>query len=120
VDIIPSSKDESGILRAYTERRGIVAVLNLEREKYGREAHDLSYTFQGYDIKSGPILIEVKAFKNTSYKSIQLTQNEYQTLCKEENYHIYVVEEAWSDNPKINIINEPKEIHFTRQSENII
>jgi hypothetical protein len=119
-DIVPSSKDESGILRAYTERRGIVAVLNLEREKYGREAHDLSYTFQGYDIKSGPILIEVKAFKNTSYKSIQLTQNEYQTLLKEENYHIYVVEEAWSDNPKINIINEPKEIHFTRQSENII
>jgi hypothetical protein len=30
------------------------------------------------------------------------------------------VEEAWSDNPKINIINEPKEIHFTKQSENII
>jgi len=85
--LFPRSKDESGILRAYTERRDIVAVLNLEREKYGIEAHNLSSTFQDYDIKSEAILLEVKAFNNTSYRSMQLTQNEYQTLLKEENYY---------------------------------
>jgi hypothetical protein len=119
-DIIPSSNDEAGILRAYTERRGVMAVLKLEKEKHQREAYDVSYEFQGYDVKSEPTLIEVKAFRNSSYKPIQLTQNEYQTLNKEENYQIYVVEEAWDNIPKINIINEPKKILFTKQSKDII
>ncbi|MEM2614263.1 MAG: hypothetical protein QXO15_08600, partial [Nitrososphaerota archaeon] len=64
--------------------------------------------------------IEVKAFRDTSYKSIQLTENEYQTLINEENYQIYVVEEAWDKIPKINVIENPKEIHFIKQSKDII
>ncbi len=119
-DLTHSGNDEAGILRAYTERRGIMAVLKIEKEKHQREAFDVSYEFQGYDVKAEPILIEVKAFKDSSYKPIQLTQNEYQTLNKEENYHIYVVEEAWDNIPKINIINEPRKIFFTKQSKDTI
>ncbi|MEM4474194.1 MAG: hypothetical protein QXY75_04360 [Candidatus Bathyarchaeia archaeon] len=119
-DVTPSSNDEAGILRAYTERRGIIAAIKIEREKYGREAIDVSYNFQGYDIKSENLLIEVKAFRDTPYKPIQLTENEYQTLINEENYQIYVVEEAWDKIPKINIIENTKEIFFTKQSRDII
>ncbi|MBC7113793.1 MAG: DUF3883 domain-containing protein, partial [Candidatus Methanomethyliales bacterium] len=120
IDLTHSSNDEAGILRAYTERRGIMAVLKMEKEKHQREAHDVSYEFQGYDIKAESTLIEVKAFRNPSYKPIQLTQNEYQTLNKEENYNIYVVEEAWDNIPKISIINEPRKIFFTKQSKDVI
>ncbi|MDH5806583.1 MAG: DUF3883 domain-containing protein [Candidatus Verstraetearchaeota archaeon] len=98
----------------------MMAVLKLEKEKHQREAFDVSYEFQGYDIKAEPILIEVKAFRDSSHKSIQLTQNKYQTLNKEENYHIYIVEEAWDNIPKINIINEPRKILFTKQSKDTI
>lgn len=56
----------------------------MEKEKHQREAYDVSYEFQGYDIEAEPILIEVKAFRDSSYKPIQLTQNEYQTLTKKK------------------------------------
>ncbi len=117
--VSPSSSDEAGILKAYTERRGIMAVLKLEKEKYQREAFDVSYEFRGYDVKSN-VPIEVKAFRNSSYKPIQLTQNEYQALSKEENYQIYVVEEAWDNIPKISIISEPRKLLFVKQSKDAI
>jgi len=119
-DIIPSVADEAGILRAYTERRGVMAVLKLEKEKHCREAFDVSYEFFGYDVKSEPHLIEVKAFKDSAFKPLQLTENEHETMNKEENYHIYVVEDAWDDIPKIHIINDPKKIPFTKQSKDIL
>ncbi|HKZ93756.1 MAG TPA: hypothetical protein VJ249_04140 [Candidatus Bathyarchaeia archaeon] len=39
---------------------------------------------------------------------------------KEENYHVYVVEEAWDNIPKINIINDPKKMPFTKQSRDVL
>ena len=112
--------DEANILKAYTERRGIMATIKLEKEKYNRDAYDISYEFQGYDIKSDQYLIEVKAFKDATYKPLQLTKNEYETMNKEENYEIYVIEEAWDQIPKINIITNPKEIPFTKQNRDIL
>jgi len=120
VDIVPSVADEASIQRAYTERRGIMAVLKLRKEKQKREAFDVSYEFLGYDVKSEPHLIEVKAFKDSAYKPLQLTQNEYETMNKEENYHIYVVEEAWDKIPKINVIPDPQKIPFTKQSRDTL
>jgi len=114
-EVNPSSADEAGILRAYTERRGVMATIKLERNK-GKEAFDQSYEFHGYDVKSDSYLIEVKAFKDSMYKAIQLTENEYETMNKEENYCIYVVEDAWDDIPKINMIYEPKRLLFVKQS----
>jgi hypothetical protein len=119
-DILPSSTDEAGILRAYTERRGVIAVLKYEKEKHQREAFDVSYEFPGYDVKSEPHLIEVKAFKDSTFKSLQLTANEYETMNKEENYHLYVVEEAWDNIPKVNIINDPKKMPFAKQSRDVL
>ena len=119
-EVTPSTTDEANILKAYTERRGIMATIKLEKEKYNREAYDISYEFQGYDIKSDQYLIEVKAFKDATYKPLQLTKNEYETMNKEENYEIYVIEEAWDQIPKINIIKNPKEIPFTKQNRDIL
>ena len=39
---------------------------------------------------------------------------------KEENYHIYVVEEAWDKIPKINVIPDPQKIPFTKQSRDTL
>lgn len=64
-DLTHSNNDEANILRAYTERRGVIAALKLEREKHKREAFDVSYEFQGYDVKAEPKLIEVKAFRDS-------------------------------------------------------
>jgi len=119
-DITPSATDEANIQKAYTERRGIMAVLKFQKEKQKREAFDVSYEFYGYDIKSELYPIEVKAFKDSAYKPLQLTRNEYETMNKEENYHIYIVEEAWDKIPKINIIPSPQKIPFTKQSRDIL
>ena len=119
-DVTISTTDEAGILKAYTERRGIMAVIKLEKEKQGREAFDVSYEFYGYDIKSDPYLIEVKAFKDSAYKPLQLTKNEYETMNREENYNLYIVEEAWDKIPKINIIENPNKIPFIKQTRDIL
>ena len=113
-EVNPSSIDEAGVLRAYTERRGIMATLKYERET-NRDALDLSYDFVGYDVESKPYLIEVKAFRDAINKNIQLTKNEYETMNREENYKIYIIEDAWSDFPKLNIIEDPKNLPFTKQ-----
>jgi len=108
--------DEAGILRAYTERRGVIAALKLERERMGRDPVDVSYDFLGYDVKSDPYLVEVKAFKDSMNKVVQLTRNEYETMNKEENYCIYVVEDAWDNIPKVNVIQDPRGLIFALQS----
>jgi len=118
-DITLSGADEAGILRAYTERRGVMATIKLERNMKGRDAFDLSYDFQGYDVKSGPELIEVKAFRDSAYKAIELTKNEYETMNREENYRIYVVEDAWDDIPKVSIIADPRTLLFIRLDRTI-
>jgi hypothetical protein len=100
--------DEAGILRAYTERRGIVATENIVKEEYGVNARDVSYEFRGYDIEAGEKKIEVKAFRNGD-KTIELTENEYKKMY-EEGYEIFIVENAWNDNPKVNIIEDPKRL----------
>ncbi|MGB9760436.1 MAG: protein NO VEIN domain-containing protein [Thermoproteota archaeon] len=119
-DVTYSSSDEAGILRAYTERRGVMAVLKFEKEKNKKEAFDVSYEFKGYDVKAEPYLIEVKSFRDSAYKSLQLTQNEYKVMCEEENYRIYVVEEAWDKVPRVSIIDEPNKIYFKKQVKDII
>jgi hypothetical protein len=119
-EITYSSSDEAGILKAYTERRGIIAVLKFEKEKNKKEAFDVSYEFHGYDVKAEPNLIEVKSFKDSTYKPLQLTQNEYKVMCEKENYCIYVVEEAWDKVPKVNVIDEPDKIYFKKQVKDII
>ena len=112
--VMPAMEDDAGILRAYTERRGIMAALQFEKKHTGREPLDVSYEFVGYDIRSEPYLIEVKAFRDTA-STIELTENEYETMSREENYRLYIVEDAWSDIPKINIIENPHELLFTAQ-----
>jgi len=119
-EIVPSSSDEAGILRAYTERRGIISTIKFEMEKFGREAFDVSYDFVGYDVKSGEYLIEVKAFKDSVYKAIQLTKNEYETMNREENYRIYVVEDAWDNIPKINMIDNPASLLFVKRNKDVL
>jgi hypothetical protein len=120
VEVPVSSVDEAGILRAYTERRGVIAVLRLERERMGREPIDVSYDFVGYDVKSDPYLIEVKAFRDSINRAVQLTRNEYETMNKEDNYRIYVVEDAWDSIPKVNIIEDPRSLLFTLQSRTVL
>lgn len=112
--VSPNGADEAGILRAYTERRGIMATIMLEKNK-GKDPSDLSYESLGYDVRSDSYLIEVKAFKDSLYKVIRLTENEYKIMSKEENYCIYVVENAWSSTPRINIIYEPTRLLFVNQ-----
>ena len=109
--IVLSSLDAARIQKAYTERRGIMATIKFEQENK-REPIDLSYEFFGYDVKSSNYLIEVKAFRDSTTKNIQLTKNEYETLIKEEKYLIYVVEDAWDDIPKLNVIKNVKNLIF--------
>jgi len=119
-DVFPNGMDEAAILKAYTERRGIMATLKFEKEKKQREAFDVSYEFLGYDIKSEPYIIEVKAFKDSTIKSLELTKNEYETMNKEKDYYIYVIEEALDNILKINIISDPKKIFFIKQNRDIL
>ncbi|MER3469707.1 MAG: hypothetical protein C4314_07355 [Thermoflexus sp.] len=109
------------MLRSYTERRGIVATIKFERENRGREAKDQSYEFRGYDVGSDPDIIEVKAFRDAAIeKAIELTKNEYETMSKEDNYRIYVIEESWDDIPKVNVISDPKTMRFNRHVKNVL
>lgn len=121
MDISPSGADEAGILRSYTERRGIVATIKFERENRGREAQDQSYEFRGYDVRSDPDIIEVKAFRDAAIeKAIELTKNEYETMSNKDNYRIYVIEESWDDIPKVNVISDPKTMRFNRHVKDVL
>lgn len=107
-------QDKAGILKAYTERRGIVASQSLIRKEFALEPVDVSYEFKGYDIEAGNYKIEVKAFRDSIQKSIELTKNEYDTMMKEANYMLFIVENAWDDYPKVNVIKNPNELLFTK------
>jgi hypothetical protein len=111
----PDQSDEAGILRAYTERRGIVAAEYVVRGEYGVNACDVSYEFKGYDIEAGENKIEVKAFRNGMHKTIELTENEHEKMREIEGYKIFVVEDAWDDNPRVNVIEDPKSLILNKR-----
>jgi hypothetical protein len=111
----PDQSDEAGILRAYTERRGIVAAEYVVRGEYGVNACDVSYEFKGYDIEAGENKIEVKAFRDGMHKTIELTENEYEKMREIEGYKIFVVEDAWDDNPRVNVIEDPRSLILNKR-----
>ena len=113
--------DDAGILRAYTERRGIMAVLARE----GPRARDVSYEFLGYDVEVGHPLkyIEVKAFRDTGDKTVRLTEHEYEVMCSDDkgpDYWLYVVEEAWEEKPRVNMIREPRRLPFRKHDKQVL
>jgi hypothetical protein len=112
-------EDLSGILRSSTERRGILASEHVVRDEYKIEPRDVSYEFRGYDIEAGDYKIEVKAFRDGPYKSIELTENEYKAMNELESYTLFVVEDAWDKNPKVNIIRNPRELTLNKKERNI-
>jgi hypothetical protein len=112
-------EDLSGILRSYTERRGILASEYVVSNEYGAEPRDVSYEFLGYDIEAGDNRIEVKAFRDGLYKPIELTENEYRTMNELESYWLFVVEDAWDKNPKVNIIGNPRELTLNKKERHI-
>jgi hypothetical protein len=101
-------------LRSYTERRGILASEHVARDEYKIEPRDVSYEFRGYDIEVGDYKIEVKAFRDGLYKPIELTENEYRAMNELESYRLFVVEDAWAKNPKVNIIGKPRELTLNK------
>lgn len=107
-------QDKAGILKAYTERRGIVASQYIIKKELALEPFDVSYEFKGYDIEAGNYKIEVKAFRDSIQKNIELTKNEYDTMRKESNYMLFIVENAWDDYPIISIIKNPNELLFNK------
>lgn len=112
VDLSYDKRDKAGILRAYTERRGVVASQYVAKEEYGVDARDVSYEFKGYDLEAGDRKIEVKSFKDTGTpKTIQLTRNEYEKMCEISGYEIFIVENVWDDCPRVNII-DPRNLRF--------
>jgi hypothetical protein len=121
-DLSYDERDEAGIMRAYTERRGVVASQYVAKEEYGVDARDVSYEFKGYDVEAGDKKIEVKAFRDAGgLKTIVLTENEYEKMCEIEGYEIFVVEDAWDDKPRVNIINSKdlKDLKFDRKERSM-
>jgi len=119
IDLKYDHEDRAGILRAYTERRGILASEYVARNEYGAEPLDVSYEFLGYDIEAGHDRIEVKAFKDAIYKTIMLTKNEYEAMNKLESYRLFVVENAWDKNPKVNIIENARDLTLNKREKYI-
>jgi hypothetical protein len=107
-------EDSSWILRSYTERRGILASEHVARDEYKIEPRDVSYEFRGYDIEVGDYKIEVKAFRDGLYKPIELTENEFRAMNELESYRLFVVEDSWDKNPKVNIIGNPRELTLNK------
>ena len=97
----------SEIIKAYTERRGVVASKHVAEHKYMVVPRDVSYEFVGYDIDAGENKIEVKAFRGDG-RRIELTEHEYDVMQKQEHYRIFIVENAWERKPIVNIIEDPK------------
>jgi len=94
-----------GILKDYVERRGIIAALIYEEFIKNRRARDISYEFKGYDVESNGLMIEVKSFEFEPQEEIRLTENEKNILKDyRSKYFIYIVQNALSDKPVLNII----------------
>lgn len=110
-----SEEDNAGILKAYTERRGIVAAKKLIEKYYRLKPRDVSYQFKGYDLEAKDTKIEVKAFRDSLVKNIQITKHEYEVMLSEENYKLFIVENAWNNTPKVNVINNPRELDFNKK-----
>jgi hypothetical protein len=106
-------------LRSYTERRGILASEHVARDEYKIEPRDVSYEFSGYDIEVGDYKIEVKAFRDGLYKPIELTENEFRAMNEIESYRLFVVEDSWDKNPKVNIIGNPRELILNKMERYI-
>jgi hypothetical protein len=111
--------DRAGILKAYTERRGVVASACVVRKLYGVEPNDVSYDFVGYDLDAGANKIEVKTFRGSidEYSYLTLTRNECEKMKSVEGYRIFVVENAWGDNPQVKVISDPRRLKMIEDSE---
>jgi hypothetical protein len=107
-------EDRAEILRTYTERRGIIASMFVVKKLYGVEPRDVSYDFVGYDLDAGINKIEVKTFSGSidEYVRFTITKNEYEKMKSVEGYRIFVVENAWSEHPQVNVINDPSGLIF--------
>ena len=112
--------DRAGILRAYTERRGILAAKKILEAKYHTKPIDVSYQFKGYDLQAEEVKAEVKSFKDSLVKSIKMTRDEFETMMREKQYILLVVENAWDNNPKVNVIYDPKNMNFNKRQESTI
>lgn len=99
--------NSSEILKAYTERRGVIASKHVAEHKYMVIPRDVSYEFVGYDVEAGENKIEVKAFRGEG-GCIELTEHEHDVMQKQEHYRIFIVENAWERKPIVNIIENPK------------
>ncbi len=78
--------------RSYAQKReskALAAVETYER-KHGRRPEP-SKQGTGFDIKSGPRRIEVKTIKRVQNGFVQLGARQFQVLCEDKNYWIYLV-----------------------------
>ena len=114
--------DRADIIKTYTERRGVVASACVVRKLYGVEPNDVSYDFVGYDLDAGANKIEVKTFRGSidEYSHLTLTRNECEKMKSVEGYRIFVVENAWSDNPQVKVISDPKRLEIKEDSKDIL
>jgi len=111
--------DMAGILNAYIERRGVEASAYVAKKLYGVEPSDVSYDFVGYDLDAGANKIEVKTFRGSidEYSHLTLTRNECEKMKSVEGYRIFVVENAWGDNPQVKVISDPRRLEIKEASE---
>ena len=117
-----SMRDEAGILRSYTERRGVVASERFLEREYSiseRDIRDVSYEFVGYDIDAGGWKIEVKAFRDGLTKDVELTENEVKAMNEESEYRLFIVENSWDERPRINVVDDVKNLMLEKRERPI-
>jgi len=113
MDVTYSMRDEAGILRSYTERRGIAASEKFLEKEHGlsdRDIRDVSYEFTGYDMEAGEWKIEVKAFRDGLTKDMELTENEVKVMNEESGYRLFIVENSWDKHPKVDVIDDVRSL----------
>jgi len=107
---VPERMEEPGGADEEIERIGMEVAMAYEREQ-GRRPTDVSSLNLGYDIRSedsqGNVrYIEVKARARTG--AITLTANEWFMARRlQDEYWLYIVENAKSDNPELHTIQNP-------------
>jgi len=122
MDVTYSMEDKAGILRSYTERRGIVASERFLEKEYSlpeRNVRDVSYEFTGYDIEAGEWKIEVKAFRDGLTKDIELTENEVKVMNEERRYRLFIVENSWDKHPKVNVIDDVRSLVLEKKDRSV-
>ena len=104
--------DMEANIRTEIGNAGEAAVIKYEKGKAKTQeerdlVRDVSDRDTGYDVESfGGKCIEVKSFKTTG--SPKITSHEWETACRMENdYWLYIVENALSENPTIHEFKNP-------------